>query len=251
MIITKVPNTCNMKESMDLFGKALLAYSKGSKEKFYFVDEQGVMFDHPLDFYFRPYALFTRLEKKIINVSYGEILDVGCGTGNITQYLAAKGKVTGIDISPTTIALAKVLSKKNPTAIAIIKKNIKQNTKQNDVQYAVADIFSYTPAKKFDTILLMENNLGMGQTLHGVKNLLRLLSSMLQKDGQILTNSRIISHDYYEARLSSVYGTDHSPFFGWVSFNEEYFKKVCDEVGLRANVLMRNKNTCLFRITKK
>ncbi len=230
-----------MGESMDLFGKALTSYYKGSKEKFYFVDKQGVLFEHPLDFYFRSYSKFSRIEKKIINLSYGEILDIGCGTGNITQYVAGKGNVTGIDISANTIALAKMLA----------KKSVGPKIKANALHYAVADIFSYSPLKKFDTILLMENNLGMGQSMQGVQKLLRLLSGFLKDDGQILTNARIINTEYYEASLASVYGKEHGPFFGWMSFNEAFFKKLCDGESLRSNVLMRTKNTCLFRITKK
>lgn len=45
-----------------------------------------------------------------------EILDIGCGPGNITKYLLNKMpgfRITGVDVSPNMIALAKV---NNPTA---------------------------------------------------------------------------------------------------------------------------------------
>lgn len=68
-----------------------------------------------LDLYNDTYDSFLDLIKK----SNSSILDIGCGPGNITQYLLDKQrnlKITGIDISENMIALAR---KNNPNATFI------------------------------------------------------------------------------------------------------------------------------------
>lgn len=152
-----------MKKSADLFGRALLEYSKGYKDKFFFEDSKGNKYKHPLRKYFRDFKKFTKLEKKIISKSKGDILDLGCGTGNYIPYLNKKGNVLGIDISRSAVEVAK-------------KKYGLNNVK-------VADIFKFKTQKKFDTIVLLENNLGMSGTLIKTKKLLKILSSLLKKDG--------------------------------------------------------------------
>ena len=54
-----------------------------------------------------------------------------------------RGKVIGIDISPTVIRVAKARGLKN---------------------CKVANIFTWKPRQKFDTIALIENNLGIAET---------------------------------------------------------------------------------------
>lgn len=53
---------------------------------------------------------------KAVNIENATILEIGCGPGNITQYLLNKRpdfRITGIDIAPNMIELAKA---NNPTA---------------------------------------------------------------------------------------------------------------------------------------
>jgi len=81
-------------------------------------------------------------------VKSGSVLDLGCGTGVKSIYLAKKGfKVTGVDISKTAIKLAKENARK-----AKIK-----------VNFIVADAtdLSFLKNKKFDFILDWAN-------LHGI-----------------------------------------------------------------------------------
>lgn len=128
---------------MDIFGEALKAYSQGDRARFYFQDESGKIFGHDLSRYFRKMNRLSKLEKKLISLSYGDILDVGCGTANYIPLLAERGNVLGIDISPNVIEVAR----------------------QHGCKYCrVADIFSFPTHKKYDTITLLENNLGLGET---------------------------------------------------------------------------------------
>src|SRR2546422_3739323 len=59
----------------------------------------------------RPQPVFVQLVKKGI-LSEGPVLDVGCGTGENSLFLAAKGfDVTGVDSAPRAIAKAKQKAK--------------------------------------------------------------------------------------------------------------------------------------------
>ncbi len=218
-----------MKQSMDLFGEALLSYSKGNKSKFYFADSKN-KYQHPLNRYFRKYRAFTKIEKKILSMSKGNILDVGCGTGIYIPYLMKHGKVLGIDISSNTIQICK---------------NKKLNCK-------TADIFNFKTNQKFDTIVLLENNLGMAETLPKTKKLIKILSNMLTKNGCILTNARNVpKNEYYIAELYPIYKNKIGPNFKWISFNPKYLSKLCQELNLKLEIIERSNNFYLAKITKK
>ena len=52
-------------------------------------------------------------------------IDLGCGTGNYAIYLASRGfDVTGIDISPTAIKIAKEKAKKKETKCSFLVTNV-------------------------------------------------------------------------------------------------------------------------------
>ena len=141
-----------MKKSMDFFGNALYAYWKGDRSPFYIILRTGEKDYGDMSRYFRTYVHLSRLEKKLISLSKGEILDVGCATGYYIPALNRNGTVRGIDISRQ--------------AIKVAKENGLTNCK-------TADIFNFRTNKKFDTITLLENNLGMAETPKGAKKLLK------------------------------------------------------------------------------
>jgi len=220
---------------MEVFGQALLDFSRGDNEKFYLQDSKGKKSEQKLSKYFRNYKEFTNLERKIIFLSKGEILDVGCGTGQYIPHLMKKGKVLGIDISSKAIQAAKE------------KYNLK-NVK-------VADIFNFKPSKKFDTIVLLENNLGMAQTIPRTKKLLKILSNHLNTSGQILTDAHEVkgkNHDtVFNGELRPVWKGKIGDKFMWINFNSGYLKELCEEMSLNLKVIGRNKTSYLAKITKK
>lgn len=219
------------KQAMDLFGEALKAYSKGDRSKFYFQENSGELSEHDLSRYFRKTNQLSKTEKKLISLSYGDILDVGCGTGNYVPLLDKKGKVLGIDISPNIINAA--------------KENGCKNCK-------VADIFTFPSFKKYDTITFLENNLGIGGTVDMTKKLLNKLSKLLKDNGQILANSRRVPDIKYVAvELRPVWKNKVGPKFGWIHFNINFLSDLCGQAGLSLKVLQGNQHNYLLRITKK
>ncbi len=220
---------------MEVFGQALLDFSRGDNEKFYLQDSRGKRSEQRLSKYFRNYKEFTKLEREIISLSRGEILDVGCGTGQYVSYLMKKGNVLGIDISSKAIQVAKEKYK---------LRNVK-----------VADIFNFKSTKKFDTIVLLENNLGMAQTIPRTKKLLKILLNHLKTNGKILTDAHEVdgkNHDtVFNGELRPVWKNKIGDKFIWINFNSGYLKKLCEEMGLNLKVIGRNNTSYLAKITKK
>lgn len=219
-----------IKQSMDLFGEALKAYSQGDRAKFYFKDNSEELFEHGLSRYFRKINHLSKSERKLISLSYGDILDIGCGTGNYIPLLAKRGKVIGIDISPNIIEVA--------------KKNGCKNCK-------VADIFTFPTSKKYDTITFLENNLGIGGTIDKTKKLLKILSMILKNDGQILAITRRVPEKKYVAvELKPVWKQEVGPKFGWIHFNINFLSDLCEQAGLHLKVLQGNQHSHLIKIVK-
>ncbi len=218
------------KQSMGIFGEALKAYSQGDKAKFYLKSDSGELFEHGLNRYFRKTSQLSKSERKLISLSYGDILDVGCGTGNYIPLLAKRGKVMGIDISPNIIEVA--------------KKNGCKNCK-------VADIFTYQTSKKYDTITFLENNLGIGGNVDKTKKLLEKISNLLKRDGQILAITRRVPNKKYVAvELKPVWKNKVGPKFGWINFNTNFLSDLCEPAGLHLKVLHGNKHSHLIKIVK-
>ncbi len=208
------------KQSMDLFGNALEDYSKGDRAKFYFKDDSGELFEHDLARYFRKTCQISKLERKLISLSYGDILDVGCGTGNYISLLAKHGKVVGIDISPNIIKVAKDNGCKD---------------------CKVADIFNFPTFKKYDTITFLENNLGIGGNIDKTNRLLKKLSNLLKNDGQVLAIVRRVSNKkYITVELKPVWKNRVGPEFGWIHFNINFLSDLCQQTGLHLKILQGN-----------
>jgi len=218
------------KQAMDLFGEALKAYSLGERDKFYFKNEAGEMFEHNLKRYFRKTREMSKMEMSLINLSYGKILDVGCGTGNYIPLLNKRGKVLGIDISSKVIAVAVANGCKN---------------------CVVGDIFSISTRNKYDTITLFENNLGLGGSVRKTKELLNKLSCLLKENGQILAMTmRLPDKDYLDVELKPVWKGKVGGKFGWIHFNINFLSGLCKEGGLNLQVLKGNRYCYLVRIKK-
>jgi SAM-dependent methyltransferase len=214
----------------DLFGKALLNYSKGINEPIFFIINYKRKV-RPVIRYFRSLYDLTDLEKNLIRRSYGEILDIGCSTGYYIPALEERGNIIGID--------------KSRHAIQVAINNGLTNC-------IVGDIFKYKFKAKFDTITLIENNLGLGGSIIKTKELLHILFNLLKADGQILMIQRNIDEDYLVSTIKLEYLSQFEEF-KWVHFSRTYLKKLVKEAGFDFSLIKEDLSNSLYlaRLTKE
>jgi SAM-dependent methyltransferase len=204
---------------MDFFGRFLFDYwKKGEKSStFYFIENKKKKFPVQTSRYFREYKDFSSLEKKGINLSRGMILDVGCATGYHVPALMEKGDVDAIDISKHAIKIAK------------------ENGLDNCY---IVDIFKYKPSKKYDTIILFENNIGLAGTVSKTKKLLKALVSILKEDGQIICEIvRTRNVDTWTVLLTPLWNGKTGKSFKWLHFSINFLSRLCAKFGLDLEIL--------------
>lgn len=150
---------------------------------------------------FRKLDACPEIEKKAIDLCKGAVLDVGAGSGVHSLALMEKGlDVTALEWSPLAC-------------------EVMQERGVSDVQ--CADIFQFTSTKKYDTILLLMNGIGIAGTLDKLKVLFQVLKSALKKGGQILLDSSDIRF-LFEESDGSMYIDLNGSYYGEMSFEMEY-----------------------------
>jgi len=207
-----------MKKATNVLGEAMLEYLNDNSSKLYLIKKDKSKFTIDLSYYFREYKDLSNLEKKAISLANGHILDIGCATGYYIPALKKFGIVDAIDISEHAISIAKA-------------KGIEE--------CHIADIFKYNPPKKYDTITLFENTLGLGGNLSKTKRLFKILMKLLKEDGQIIA---IVRHTNYRKKyISSKYiplwKEKPAKKFRWFYFNIHYFGIFCSKFNLELEIL--------------
>lgn len=208
-----------MSQKMDLFGKVLYDYwEKGDKSStLYFFENKKNKSPVDISRYFRSYKELTRLEKIGISLSHGSILDVGCATGYHVPFLMRKGDVDAIDISGHAIKVA-------------IENGLDNCTE--------SDIFKFKPCKKYDTIILFENNIGLAGTVSKTKRLIKILSKLLKDNGQIICEIvRTRTVDTYTVLLTPLWNGKRGKSFKWLHFSINFISRMCLKHGLEVELL--------------
>jgi len=220
-----------MKKAMDLIGLAVKDIIKGDKGVFTFIDTAGHVSTHDIRRYLRKKNQLIKMEKQLIKWANGNILDIGCATGYYLPLLMKKGRVIGIDISDNLIDIARKNGLKN---------------------CFVDDIFKFKSKNKFDTITLLENNIGLGGNIANTKKLLNKLKTLLNKDGQILMIIRNINdRDYFKIKLRPCWNGVEGDAFEWISFNSNYLKDFLLKLGFKVEVLDKDEKSFLIKATGK
>lgn len=216
-----------MKRAMDFFGEALYAYSKGDRTPF-FICYDGKTFPFDLSVYFRKPGHLSRLEKKLVSLANGRILDIGCATGYYFPALLKGGSVEGIDVSGQAVRIAR----------------------KNGFTCRKANVFRLKTAKRFDTITVLQNGLGMAENIKKTLILLKKLSGLLASKGQILMVNRTTSAKYSSTTRFFCHGSKTSAKFKWINFDEKYLARLCKQSGLKMKVLGRQNDYLLVQVTK-
>ncbi len=94
----------------DLMGRAIWDYYyQENPEDLQTETSISELDDLPVSYLFRDYQEMNALEKKALDLSFGRVLDLGCGAGSHSLYLQNERKleVTALDISPKSIEVCK------------------------------------------------------------------------------------------------------------------------------------------------
>ena len=156
---------------LDLFGKAILDYqTQNAPEPL--ITSTSISDEDEMDvaYLFRSYDMMPKIEQKALQLSYGKVLDIGCGAGSHALSLQNDRNLTvkAIDISENAIKACELRGLENTE---------------------VTSILDLETDEKYDTILLLMNGTGIFETLEKSSLYFQKLKSLLAEKGQILIDS--------------------------------------------------------------
>jgi len=187
----------------DLFGKAILDYQTNDASEDLITETSISEADEmPVSYLFRTYNEMPKLEQKALQLSKGNVLDVGCGAGSHALALQNERnlEVTAIDISENAVKACHHRGLKNVFVMHLLDLN---------------------PSTKFDTILLLMNGTGIFGTLKETDNYLQKLKSLLNKNGQILIDSSDLIY-MYDQDEEGAYSIPADGYYGELTFTVHY-----------------------------
>ncbi len=214
---------------MDFFGEALEDFSSNNLKSEYIFhlnsklkkfNNRKSVFD--LAIFFRSRSKLTLLEKRLIDSSRGNILDIGSNTGYYIPFLMSRGTTTGIEISPAINNIAR-------------KKGLSN--------CITGDVFSYEFSNKFDTITLLGNEIALSGTRYSLKKMLAIFKNLLKNNGQVLMILRQLHtlkywHVVYTPWYNGRFGIPAKYLF----LNAHYFISLCNKQGFEAKIIAKDKS---------
>lgn len=187
---------------------------------------------------FRTEKEMPLIEKTALKKCNGKILDIGAAAGCHSIVLQKKGfNVTALE--------------KSELAVEVMKKR--------GIQKVVCSDIYHFSENQFDTILLLMNGAGMGETLAGLEMLLSHLKNLLTEKGQILIDSTDIKYlfleedgslwidlakeDYYGEMEYEVKYKKSVSKFKWLFIDFEELKAICQKSGLSCRKVIDGENS--------
>jgi SAM-dependent methyltransferase len=159
----------------DAFGHLLSDFLAGRRVVEVVERDDGCVFTGEPDYYVAPFRSWWPQERRAMRFVRGRVLDLGCGAGRIGLHLQSRGhEVVGIDVSPLAVEIAR------QRGLADARLGTVDSAVRGD--------------ERFDTILLLGNNLGLLAGEQPGRRLLRKLARLATDRGRILGGS----YDPYE-----------------------------------------------------
>ncbi len=190
----------------DPFGEAIQDYFEKGKAPDLIVNsnytEDEII---PVSWLFRTLKEMPAIERTALQYCKGSILDIGAAAGCHSVILQEKGfDITALE--------------KSEKACDVLRKR--------EIQKVVcADIYEYSETK-FDTLLLLMNGAGIGESLAGLKKLLNHLKNLLSENGQILIDSSDIKYLFEEEDGSLWIDLANESFYGEMEYEVKYKNSV-------------------------
>jgi len=187
--------------------------------------------------FFRTEKEMPPVERTALKRCSGKILNVGAAAGCHAIILQKKGY--------------------NLTALEKSEKAAYVMRKRGIQKVVCTDIYNYSD-NQFDTILLLMNGAGIGETLAGLEKLFKHLKKLLNEKGQILIDSTDIKYLFEEEDGSQWIDLANDSYYGemeyevsyknsvskfkWLFVDFEQLKKVAEKSGFVCSLVLRGKN---------
>lgn len=231
--------------SPDPIGLAIEDFVKGTAEKNIVVkcdlSEDDII---PVSYLFRNEDLMPEIEKFALSQVKGTILDVGAAAGPHAKILKKKGfDITALDTSEKSVNYLN---------------NIGINALNCDIQ-------KYSD-KKYDTILLLMNGIGIAGKLNQLTHFLNHCASLLNDGGKIICDSTDVQYffeddegamwvdlntDYFgEFKFKMKYKNIETEWFNWLYVDSQTLEQHCVEAGLKMQILYQDDPAFLVEIKK-
>lgn len=168
-----------------------------------------------------PYDKWTSFLMDIIkkyNKDIQNILDIGCGTGEITTRLAAQNyEMYGVDLSSDMLAMAMEKSLHKQVHVTWIQQDVKQLTGFQDIDMAISfcDVFNY---------IKTENDL-----LKSFKNIYESLRDgslfLFDVHGETYAKTKLMGHSFTDRdeSISYIWDCEHSDIAGELIHHLSFF----------------------------
>jgi SAM-dependent methyltransferase len=155
--------------------------------------------------FFRTEKEMPAVERTALKRCNGKVLDIGAAAGCHTLLLQKKGfNVTALE--------------KSEKAAEVMKKR--------GIQKVICgDIYQFSE-NQFDTILLLMNGAGIGETIAGLEMLLTHIKTLLTEKGQILIDSTDIKYLFKEEDGSLWIDLANDAYYGEMEYDVKYKKSV-------------------------
>lgn len=84
-----------------------------------------------------------------------------------------------------------------------------------------------------------------------LKELLYKLDKLLAKDGSILVMQKKVNFNSSSFAIIPEYKHNKGEEFTWLNISTKYLRKVCNNVGFKVDIMGKNKDFNLLKITRK
>jgi SAM-dependent methyltransferase len=227
----------------DILGQAISDYYNYQRDQILWVhDKHGPKVEMPVATYFRNENKMPELELAALDLCKGKVLDIGAGAGSHSLALEdRKVKVTAIDISPLAVEVMSMRGVSNALT---------------------QDVFLFQ-GKKFDTLLLLMNGIGLCGNINGLRRFLIHAKKLIRPGGQLIFDSSDVAYlfegdipvmdQYYgEIQCRYEYKKQKTDWFTWLYIDRDTLALIAADEGWNMEVVTEdNDNQYLARLTLK